>query len=213
MWKMAAVGLSSLSRSRIVPALAVYSIFWPLIVTVCLLSTSFSFGSPALDLSLSGSPAALSAGFSAECSGGLSSVLAGASAAERLAGTAEAARATANRSILNMRGCCRPLPANTNQNSRTTTADSTISRKERGQPCPRVSTASPQYRADKAVRAPACITRGRTTWKGRESDAFGHTRFWPPIEISGVARVLEIQNILQSSQVLNRQWTRIHAKD
>src|SRR5436190_16570868 len=120
MWKMAAVGLSSLSRSRIVPALAVYSIFWPLIVTVCLLSTSFSFGSPAFDLSLSGSPAALSAGFSAECSGGLSSVLAGASAAERLAGTAEAARATANRSILNMRGCCRPPQPNTNQNSRIT---------------------------------------------------------------------------------------------
>src|SRR5207248_5248098 len=33
------------------------------------------------------------------------------------------------------------------------TNDSSISRKERGQPCPRVSIISPKYRADKAVRA------------------------------------------------------------
>ena len=37
---------------------------------------------------------------------------------------------------------------------------SSISRTERGQPCPRGSIISPQYRADKAVRAPSRISRG-----------------------------------------------------
>src|SRR5207248_3379227 len=41
------------------------------------------------------------------------------------------------------------------------TADSRSARKERGQPCPRVSENGADQHADKAVRAPSCIHLGR----------------------------------------------------
>src|SRR6266511_1316551 len=84
---------------------------------LCLLSTSFSFGSPGLDLSLSDSTPAFSADLSDGFSAGLSSALAGSSAAKEVPGAAATETTKASSSgFSNMRACCRSRAPNANRN-------------------------------------------------------------------------------------------------